>query len=88
MSFMCHIHNYTEYNEEWNVFSLFNPADIAVPGEQLGFAALLKGLTSVMDTSCQSWDLNPQPWVTSCFKSNALSIKPRLLAIWKWDWLT
>ncbi len=21
MSFICHIHNYTEYNEEWNVFS-------------------------------------------------------------------
>ncbi len=25
MSFICHIHNYTEYNEEWNVFSAFNP---------------------------------------------------------------
>ncbi len=24
MSFICHIHNYTEYNEEWNVFSAFN----------------------------------------------------------------
>ncbi len=42
MSFICHIHNYTEYNEEWNVFSAFNPskythleqwaADCAAPG--------------------------------------------------------
>ncbi len=23
LSFICHIHNYTEYNEEWNVFSAF-----------------------------------------------------------------
>ncbi len=62
MSFICHIHNYTEYNEEWNVFSAFNPskcthleqwaADCAAPGEQSW-------------TSCQSRDSNPQPWVTS-----------------------
>ncbi len=43
-----------------------------------GFSALLKGLTSVVDTSCQSRDSNPQPWVTSGFKSNALTIRPRL----------
>ncbi len=62
MSFICHIHNYTEYNEQWNVFSAFNPskcthleqwaADCAAPGEQSW-------------TSCQSRDSNPQPWVTS-----------------------
>ncbi len=73
MSFICHIHNYTEYNEEWNVFSAFNPskcthleqwaADCAAPGEQSW-------------TSCRSRDSNPQPWVTSGFKSNALSIRP------------
>ncbi len=73
MSFICHIHNYTEYNEEWNVFSAFNPskcthleqwaADCAAPGEQSW-------------TSCWSRDSNPQPWVTSGFKSNALSIRP------------
>ncbi len=40
-------------------------ADCAVPGEQSW-------------TSCQSRDSNPQPWVTSGFKSNALSIRPRL----------
>ncbi len=44
----------------------------------VGFGALLKGLTSVVDTSCQSRDSNPQPWVTSGFKSNTLSIRPRL----------
>ncbi len=27
-------------------------------------------------TSCWSRDSNPQPWVTSGFKSNALSIRP------------
>ncbi len=26
MSFICHIHNYTEYNQQWNVFSVFNPS--------------------------------------------------------------
>ncbi len=46
MSFICHIHNYTEYNEEWNVFSAFNPskcthleqwaADCAAPGSSRG----------------------------------------------------
>ncbi len=70
MSFICHIHNYTEYNEE---FSAFNPskcthleqwaADCAAPGEQSW-------------TSCRSRDSNRQPWVTSGFKSNALSIRP------------
>ncbi len=73
MSFICHIHNYTEYNEEWNVFSAFNPskcthleqwaADCAAPREQSW-------------TSCRSRDSNPQPWVTSGFKSNTLSIRP------------
>ncbi len=48
------------------------------PGSSWGFGALPKGLTSVMNTSCQSWDSNPQPWVTLGFKSNALSIRPRL----------
>ncbi len=85
MSFICHIHNYTEYNE----FSAFNPSKcthtwssgqptLRRPGSSWGFGALLKGLTSVVDTSCQSRDSNPQPWVTSGFKSNALSIRPQL----------
>ncbi len=40
-------------------------ADCAAPGEQSW-------------TSCRSRDSNPQPWVTSGFKSNALSSRPRL----------
>ncbi len=57
------------------MFSAFNPskcthleqwaADCAAPGEQSW-------------TSCRSRDSNPQPWVTSGFKSNALSSRPRL----------
>ncbi len=56
------------------MFSAFNPskcthleqwaADCAAPGEQSW-------------TSFRSQDSNPQPWVTSGFKSNALSIRPR-----------
>ncbi len=45
------------------MFSAFNPskcADCAAPGEQSW-------------TSYRSRDSNPQPWVTSGFKSNALS---------------
>ncbi len=84
MSFIRHIHNYTEYNQQWNVFSAFNPSKCTHTGSsgqptlQGGFGALPKGLISVVDTFCQSRDSNPQPWVTSGFKSNALSIKPRL----------
>ncbi len=68
------------------MFSAFNQSKwssgqptLRRPGSSWGFGALLKGLTSVVDTSCQSQDLNPQPWVTSGFKSNDLSIRPRLL---------
>ncbi len=25
-AFIGHIHNYTEYNQQWNVFSAFNPS--------------------------------------------------------------
>ncbi len=35
------------------------------PGSSWGFSALLKGLTSVVDNSCQSRDTNPQPRITS-----------------------
>ncbi len=75
MSFICHIHNYTEYNQQWNVFSAFNPSKcthtwssgqpmLRHPGSSRGFSALLKGLTSVVDNSCRSWDSNPQPRIT------------------------
>ncbi len=70
------------------MFSAFNPSKwssgqptVRRPGSSWGFSALLKGLTSVVDTSYQSRDSNPQPWVTSGFKSNALSIRPRLFTV-------
>ncbi len=72
------------------MFSAFNPSKwssgqptLQRPGSSWVFGALLKGLTSVVDTSCQSRDSNPQPWVTSGFKSNALSIRPRLTILLK-----
>ncbi len=61
--FICHIHNYTEYNQQWNVFSAFNPSKCTHTWSSGG--ALLKGLTPVVDNSCRSWDSNPQPRVTS-----------------------
>ncbi len=86
MSFICHIHNYTEYNQQWNVCSAFNPSKcthtwssgqptLRRPGSSWGFGALLKGLTSVVDNSYRSRDSEP---TTSGNKSNALSIRPRL----------
>ncbi len=74
--FICHIHNYTEYTQQWNLFSAFNPSESAhtwssgqptmrCPRSSWGFGALLKGLTSVVDNSCWSQDSNPQPRVTS-----------------------
>ncbi len=59
MSFICHIHNYTEYNKQWNVFSAFNPSKCTLtwssgqlalrrPGSSWGFGVLL---------SPQSWTI-------------------------------
>ncbi len=87
MSFICHIHNYTEYNQQWNVFSAFNPSKCthtpgavgsqhcSAQGSSWGFGALLKGLTSVVDNSCRSREFEP---TTSGYKSNDLSIRSRL----------
>ncbi len=58
------------------MFSAFNPSKcthtwssgqptMRRPGSSWGFDALLKGLTSVEDNSCRSWDSNPQPRVKS-----------------------
>ncbi len=74
--FICHIHNYTEYYQQWNLCSAFNQSKcthtwssgqptLRRPGNSRGFGALLKGLTSVVDNSCLSRDSNPQPLVTS-----------------------
>ncbi len=69
-------HTIIEFNQQWNVFSAFNPSKCTHtwssgqptlwrPGSSWGFGVLLKGLTSVVDNSCQSRDSNPQPQVTS-----------------------
>ncbi len=60
MSFICHIHNYTEYNQQWNVFSTFNPSKCTHTWsseqptlrrrEQLGVRCLAQG-------SPQSWTI-------------------------------
>ncbi len=50
MSSICHIHNYTEYNQQWNVFSALNPSKCTHtwssgqptlwrPGSRRGFGA-------------------------------------------------
>ncbi len=86
MSFICHIHNYTEYNQQWSVFSVFNPSKcthtwnrgqptLQHPGSSWGLGALVKGLTSVVDNSCRSRDSNPQPRVTS---PTLYPLEPRL----------
>ncbi len=72
------------YNQQWNVFSAFNPfkhthleqwtADTTRARGAVGFGALLKGLTSVVDNSYRSRDSNFEP-TTSGYKSNALSIR-------------
>ncbi len=51
--------------EQWAVGTHLEQwaADCAAPGEQSW-------------TSCRSRDSTPQPWVTSGFKSNSLSIRP------------
>ncbi len=51
------------------------------PGSSWGSSALLKGLTSVVDNSCRSRDLNPQPWVTS------LSIRTTTAPCSSMDWI-
>ncbi len=82
MSFICHIHNYTEYNQQWNVFSAFNPskcthleqwaADSAAPGEQLGVWCLAQG--SHLSRGQYLPELRFEP-TTSGYKSDALSIR-------------
>ncbi len=67
-----------EYNQQWNVFSAFNPSkcthtwSVGCPGSIWGIGALL---TSVVDNSCRSWDSNPQPRVTSL---TLYPLEPRL----------
>ncbi len=92
MSFICHIHNYTEYNQQWNVFSAFNPSthleqwavDAVAPGEQLGVRCLAQGSHLSRGQFLPETGFEP---VTSGFKSNTLSIRPRLPPIVGKMWL-
>ncbi len=85
MSFICHIHNYTEYNQQWNVLSAFNPskcthleqwaADTAAPGEHLGVRCLAQG----SQLSRGQFLLEPRFEPTTLgYKSDALSLQPQL----------
>ncbi len=84
--FICHIHSYTEYNQQWMcALHLTHPSahthththtTLRCPGSSWGFGALLKGFTSVVDNSCRSREPT-----TSDYKSSALSIRPLSLSI-------
>ncbi len=56
MSFICHIHNYTEYNEECNVFSAFNPLG-AVGSRHCGARGAVVGSVPCPRVSPQLWTL-------------------------------
>ncbi len=79
--FICHIHNYTEYNQEWNVFSAFNPSKYThtwssgQSGEQLEVRCLAQG----SHLSRGQFLLEPRfKPTTLAYKSNVISIRPRL----------
>ncbi len=65
MSFICHIHNYTEYNQQWNepaVFSAFNPSKFthtlgAVGSQHCGARGAVGGSVSCSRVSPQSWTI-------------------------------
>ncbi len=85
MSFICHIHNYTEYKLQWNVFSAFNPskrthleqweADTAASGEQLGVRYLAQGSHLSRGQFLSQPRFKP---TTLDYKSNTLSNDPQL----------
>ncbi len=76
------LHNYTEYNQQWNVFSAFNPskcthleqwaADAAASGEQSGVRCLAQGSHLSRGESLPEPRFEP---TTSGYKSNAPSIR-------------
>ncbi len=69
-----HTHNTHTHLEQWaHTHTHLEQSTLQRPGSSWGFGALLKGLTSVVDNSCRSREPT-----TSDYKSNALSIRPRL----------
>ncbi len=83
---ICHIHNYTEYNQQWNVFSAFNPSKcihtLGAVSRRCGARGAVFGVWCLAQ-GChlsRGWflpELRFEP-TTSGYKSNALSIRPRL----------
>ncbi len=61
MSFICHIHNYTEYNQQLNVFSAFDPSKYntlgAVGSRHCGTRGAVGGSVPCSRVSPQSWTL-------------------------------
>ncbi len=58
--FICHIHNYTEYNQQWNVFSAFDPSKCThTPGVvgswHCGARGAVGGSVPCSRVSPQSW---------------------------------
>ncbi len=85
-----HTHTHTHTAASGQPFMLRHP------GSSWGYGALLKGLTSVvvlrveesighslppLTIPCRTWDSNPQPLG---YKSDSLSIRPRLPRDWSW----
>ncbi len=79
--FFCHIHNYTEYNQQWHLCSAFNPSKCThtwSSGQltlQLGVWCLAQGSHLSLRQFLPELRFEP---TTSGYKSNALSIRPRL----------
>ncbi len=59
--FICHIHNYTEYNQQWNVFSAFNPSKCTHTWSSgqptLRFPGAVGGSVPRSRVSPQSWTI-------------------------------
>ncbi len=63
---MCSLHLTHPSAHTWSS----GAADCAAPGEQSWTSCLSRKIRKI------SRDSNPQPWITSGFKSNTLSIRP------------
>ncbi len=75
-----HTHTHTHL-KQWTHTHLEQWAvDTAAPVSSRGFCALLKGLNSVVDNSCRSWDSNPQPRVK---RPTLYPLEPRLPLKWE-----
>jgi len=79
-----HIHNYTEYNQQWNVFSEFNPSKCthtlgAVGSRHRGARGAVGGSVPCSRVSPQSWTIPAGAEIqTHNLWLQVLSIRPRL----------